>query len=416
MPIDWAALYRQAESKIQGLAEREAQQRLAREQALEHLRAWTPREARETLQRVLVAHPDLARNVRTAWPIEDDIRLDQGRCPGEDPSAGAGEALGEAGCPPPQDPRVTIRAADGSQISPDHHAPVYYGLVNLAAVEMRPGQTPAILRETQLYTEADLVDKENDVAYIASMRDVGELRLLGARISPGQTGYPQIGLLDGPLEFWRRGAGEQAMQHLARTYSTLLAQWVERGMVIAGYVDRPRSATVVRMLALLDMVQQGRLSLQPESGGPVVRPSEVYQHWPGLTDATLWLTVLRPGQRSPLFRTWVPVTPDPQRAPGTHPHFFYFRLPHGRGLARVDIPEAVAQAPHQVDLLHRALWHQVHLIPERYYPYVLIRAHEEAVVRYAEREQVEALLLRLWATYRREWVAASDKARLKHAL
>ncbi len=406
MPLDWRALYTQAEAKVREALQRAEQQAQDLTAALALLQSWSPDEARARVRAILETYTPLSLTLRTAWPIEDDLALAQGRCP-------YGAALqprpyGRA-CPPAEAPRWPVRAADGSQISPDHHAAVYYGLVNLAAVHMAPGQTPYILRRTELFSEADLATKENDAAFIAGYRDVHELALLG---EPGPQGQrPDIGLLDGPLEFWRRGTDQDATT-LAQQYQDLLQDLVQRqGILIAGYVDRPRSATVVRMLALLDMYQAGRLPIPKPATEPGPSANDVHQHWPNLTDAALWQRVLAPGQRSPIFRTWVPVAAGASPGRGTHPHFFYLRLPHG--LARVDIPEAVAYRPEAVDRLHQTLWHQVHIIPDRFYPYVLVRAHEEAVVRYREREQVEALLVRLMVTHQQQLALESEKKRTK---
>jgi len=44
---------------------------------------------------------------------------------------------------------LTILAADGSQILPDRHAQVEYSLINVGAVQMRPGASePAVTRVT----------------------------------------------------------------------------------------------------------------------------------------------------------------------------------------------------------------------------------------------------------------------------
>jgi hypothetical protein len=59
---------------------------------------------------------------------------------------------------------------------------------------------------------------------------------------------------------------------------------------------------------------------------------------------------------------------------------------------RVEIPKWVAEDSRKLDLLHGILLEQCKMIGSRPYPYLLHRAHETAVVRFEEKEQVGQLL------------------------
>jgi NurA-like 5'-3' nuclease len=75
-------------------------------------------------------------------------------------------------------------------------------------------------------------------------------------------------------------------------------------------------------------------------------------------------------------------------------HFFYLRV--GREIARVEIPRWVAEDTAMVDLVHTLIYDQC--LKGQGYPVALARAHEQAIVRAADRRaflsMVEGSLLR----------------------
>ena len=106
----------------------------------------------------------------------------------------------------------------------------------------------------------------------------------------------------------------------------------------------------------------------------------------------LFSEVLKPGQRSAVFALW---STSSQKYTGDLAlHFFYLNVGSEKfpWLARVEIPAWVAADPEQVSLLQRALLEQCRLMGTRPYPYLLHRAHEEAVVHFDEKEQLVARL------------------------
>jgi hypothetical protein len=60
---------------------------------------------------------------------------------------------------------------------------------------------------------------------------------------------------------------------------------------------------------------------------------------------------------------------------------------------RVEIPKWVAEDSKKLDLLHGILIEQCKMMGSRPYPYLLHRAHETAVVRFEEKQQIEQLLV-----------------------
>ncbi len=112
----------------------------------------------------------------------------------------------------------------------------------------------------------------------------------------------------------------------------------------------------------------------------------------GLTDADILADIAGEGQRGPLFASMSRINIERY---GPHLiHFFYMRV--GREVARVEIPLWVAEDTAAVDLIHTLIYDQC--MKGQGYPVVLARAHEQAIVRAADRRafltMVEGGLLR----------------------
>jgi hypothetical protein len=75
-------------------------------------------------------------------------------------------------------------------------------------------------------------------------------------------------------------------------------------------------------------------------------------------------------------------------------HFFYLNVgTQGHPWpVRVEIPQWVADDPDKLNLLHAVLVEQCRVMGSKPYPYLLNRAHEIAVVKQEEKQQIEQLL------------------------
>jgi hypothetical protein len=75
-------------------------------------------------------------------------------------------------------------------------------------------------------------------------------------------------------------------------------------------------------------------------------------------------------------------------------HFFYLNVgTEGHPWpVRVEIPRWVVDDREKLDLLHGVLVEQCRMMGSRPYPYLLHRAHETAVVKNEEKQQIEQLL------------------------
>jgi hypothetical protein len=330
-------------------------------------------EARACLTELSAEGSRLADTVRRAASLNAGLRC----------AAPTAEALDGRHTLPAIRDVYTVLAADGSQINPDRHAQVEYCVINVGAFAIYPGQPqPAreekssrLLGPDELYTVNGMVTEE----FVALTRDLSERTFLAdlARSAP----RPLITLTDGPLElFWERETrGIDEFRKLFEEYLDVLRELSELGVITAGYVDKPGSDLVIRMLELAtleELRQAGK-----------VRP------WMGVSDAGLFRELLAPGERSALFA--IQSTAAQSFSGALALHFFYLNVGlEGRPwIARVELPAWVAEDPAAVDLLHAALVGQSRILGSRPYPYALHRAHEVAVVTLAEKEQLELMLV-----------------------
>ncbi len=281
-------------------------------------------------------------------------------------------------------------AADGSQINPDRHAQVQFGVINVGAIRMTPGQAPREIIQSRLLYHDELETKDGPVGeeVVALMRDLAERQALaelasqehlGAMASQANTAA-LLTLTDGPLELFREPKDRGQFQQLFEEYLGALAQLAELGVITAGYVDRPRGDLVVRLLELTEL------------RGPELEKAGQTRPLRPVMDLALFARLLKPGERSALFEIQ---SSQARKFTGvTALHFFYLNVgrPGHPYLARVELPQWVACDPAAVDLLHVALVAQCRQMGARPYPYALHRAHEVAVVSFDEKRQLEEMI------------------------
>jgi hypothetical protein len=276
--------------------------------------------------------------------------------------------------------QVTLIAADGSQIVPDRHAPVLFGLINVGAIilEGGTGTAPQVVTDSQLSFDDEVFNWTDGL--VALQRDLAErkkLLALSKEYSP-----PLVTLTDGPLQLWESRESNEVMgyEKALHEYLVVLSQLQERGAITAGYVDKPSSNLLVRLLEVADT--------------PEKELSDLHDRHPllGVTDLWLFDQLLQPGERSAVFALQA-------RSKAVYEgslalHFFYLnagRAGHPKAV-RVEIPAWVSREATKIDLLQAALLEQCAIMGASPYPYILHRAHETAVVTIQEKQQIEQLL------------------------
>ncbi len=281
----------------------------------------------------------------------------------------------------------TILAADGSQINPNRHIEVNYGLVNAGAIVMKRGITeaPEIHITSRLFYEEDLYTGSGTITedVLALRRDVSERRVLVELARRAQP--PVVTFTDGPMELWgaKDAAGEGAAEYKKslEDYQNVLKQLCQMKAITSGYVDKPGADLVVRLLEVV--------SIPPEQ----LQSIRNYRPLRGCRDIDLYGDILKPGDRSAVFQMQ---SKSMENYPGELAiHFFYLnvgRQDHPK-IARVEIPAWVAENPEMIDNLHATLVSQCRIMGARPYPYLLHRAHETAVVSLQEQEQITNMIL-----------------------
>jgi hypothetical protein len=298
------------------------------------------------------------------------------------------ESLAACFPPPVTVTDATIIAADGSQINPDRHASVQFCIINVGVIAMKlsSGQAPLVEVETELLYGDDLLQKGSPMSdgMVAMRRDIHE-RIKLDEVSLGLSG-PIVNLTDGTLELWgAKGDDPQAYANFVEQYLGVLSRLYERGVVTAGYVEKPTADLVINLLELATADDEQIRKLR--------------DHHPlhGVSDRWLYgerqNPLLPPGHRSAVFG--LASGSDKKYKGALSLHFFYLNVgSEGHPWpVRVEIPKWVAEDSKKLDLLHGILIEQCKMMGSRPYPYLLHRAHETAVVRFEEKQQIEQLLV-----------------------
>jgi hypothetical protein len=310
--------------------------------------------------------------------------------------------------PPVNVTNATIIAADGSQVNPDRHAAAQFCIINVGVIAMKlsSGQAPMVTVETELLYGDDLLRNGSPMSdgMVAMRRDINE-RIKLDEISQDLTG-PIVNLTDGTLELWgAKGDDPQAYANFVEQYLGVLSRLHGRGVVTAGYVEKPTADLVVRLLEI------------GFADDEQLRKLRDFKPLHGVSDRWLYgerqNPLLPPGHRSAVFG--LQSGSEKKYKGALSLHFFYLNVgSEGHPWpVRVEIPRWVAEDSKKLDLLHCILIEQCKMMGSRPYPYLLHRAHETAVVRYEEKEQVGQLLALELRRIRAEVGDASYKSSAK---
>ncbi|MFZ5881821.1 MAG: DNA double-strand break repair nuclease NurA [Chloroflexota bacterium] len=365
MPIDYQQIHTQVKAIGQGARERQKkkEERQAQARALLSACASQLDALRNKVDSAKAADP----NLRCALPLNEPL----------DFSAPAPAPVKEA----------TLIAADGSQINPDRHAAVQFGLINVGAIilKLNSGAAPEIFTDSELLYGDDLLPNGLPLSdgMVALRRDLKERSALDG-LSQGLTGEV-VTFTDGPIELWgAQGEDARAYAEFLERYKTLLSRLQSRGVITAGYVDKPAADLVGR---LLEIVSADNEQMQ-----------KIREHHPlrGVSDRWLYgersQPLLPPGHRSAVFQ--IQSSAEKNYKGLLALHFFYLNVgAEGHPWpVRVEIPKWVVDDPASLDLLHGVLVEQCRMMGSRPYPYLLHRAHETAVVKLEEKQQIEQML------------------------
>ena len=297
------------------------------------------------------------------------------------------ESLASSHPPPASVVQATLIAADGSQINPDRHAAVQFGLVNVGAIIMRlnSGKAPEIDTQSELFYGDELLPNGIPLSdgMVALRRDLAEREKLDF-LSKGIDGQV-VTFTDGPIELWgAKGDDAQSYADFVEKYKGVLSRLQSRGVITAGYVDKPSADLVIRLLEIM-MADNEQLQKMRE-----------FHPLRGVSDRWLYgereNPLLPPGHRSAVFQ--IQSSSEKSYKGVLSLHFFYLNVgTEGHPWpVRVEVPRWVVDDKEKLNLLHGVLVEQCRMMGNRPYPYLLHRAHEAAVVKNEEKQQIEQLL------------------------
>ena len=303
---------------------------------------------------------------------------------------------------PPRD--WSVVSVDGSHIDVDRHLPVPCYLVNLGGCVLTYGSHPDSrffsqptlgADQADLYLEdPETVNREEAITgpLLGLIRTVRELWRLVEVVQECPPELPVLALVDGTLVLWGlSGQGYRPFVRRALLQDGLLAALEElrlmaqrRPITLAAYVSLPRTTEVTNAvrscLCPHDIAYcQSHCSHRRSTEGPCDLAN-------GFLDRELFQGILRDGERSPIYRT------NPQAAQeyyGEHQVYFYY-LQSGEEIARVEVPQWVAQDEKLLELGHSLIVGQCR--KGSGYPVAISEAHEQAVINGADRHLFKELV------------------------
>ncbi len=291
-----------------------------------------------------------------------------------------------------------VASVDGSHIDVDRHLPVSCFLVNLGGCVLRYGSDPdaTLFSQAHLATaRADLYlpDPDNPAqeepvsgALLGLVRTVMELERLSEVASELPGDLPALALVDGSLVLWGlSGQGYRPFVRDAIVQGRFLkaldkfkALSQSRPFSLAAYVSLPRSTEVVNAIRR-GLCPHDAAGCRRDCGNrrSVVSPCDLANDF---LDRELFQRLLNPGWRSPVYRTNSSV-PRENYGDDQQVNFYYLNV--GEEIARVEVPEWVARDKRLLDLGHSLILDQCRR--GQGYPVAISEAHEQAVVRGADR-------------------------------
>jgi len=326
-------------------------------------------------------------------------------------------------------PSWRVLATDGSQIEVSRHEIASCFLVNVGEVVLDYGDEPGarLSSAPSLYFEPEDIypiygDEERaaDGAIVGAVRDTQEFHRLAELARAADR--PAAALVDGTLILWRDETNPRGLANLApddvkrRRLDAMLELFEageQAGVPVVGYVSSPGGSDVVNSLKVLicpeHPVDCDRCPFTPKDMRPSAVTDKPCDAVLRVTDATMFRRLLKAGERSPLFWSGAPVL----EAYGRHRVAFCY-LDAGEEIARLEVPAYVATSPELMSFAHWAAVDQARR--GRGYPVALAEAHEQAIVRWADREAFFRLVAQRFVREGHRVVLSAKQLRKRGAL
>ena len=203
---------------------------------------------------------------------------------------------------------------------------------------------------------------------LSALRTVREVERLAGAVESLPDDRPVLALLDGTLAFWdlQRGQYPRYMSEILISHRLQCAlgrlrsaSTERRPVAVAAYTSRPQTTEVAGALRLMlcdqDDRECNRLCTARQS------QQEMCDHASGFDDREIFEAVLEPGHRSPLYQSSrLTARFGLGLATGEEWSHFYY-LNGGTEIARVEVPDWLAQDPELLAVGHAMLVRQCQL-------------------------------------------------------
>jgi len=208
----------------------------------------------------------------------------------------------------------SVFSADGSQIAPSHHEIAYCYLINIGRIMLHYGQNLHPLLDTLpeiYYKPEDLyvsrkwgIRTEEWMSYkrtVAEAEVLAEMACTWVNPPGAHFNIPNLAMTDGSLIFWFLET--IAMEAREQILTPILQAWQqlqEAKIPFVGYISASRSMEAVNFLRLPQCAYE-----KPNCVaycGEEINKTPCQKIEP-IRDATLWSSILKPRQRSAIFRS-----------------------------------------------------------------------------------------------------------------
>lgn len=276
---------------------------------------------------------------------------------------------------------ITVVSTDGSQIYPDRNIEPTCFLLNISEIAFQYGTLEAphmTARPHVRFRGQDLEDLEgfeisvSGQEVVSALRDELELAaLLHAARTNQRRHRPVLAIADGTLIRWMLSGMRNPTleQKLLGRYTRHMEGFEEAQIPLCSYISMPGNNEFINLLMLQDP-------------SPMTEDTpDTFSH---ISDRRLFKEVLNPGDRTAIFKSQSRVL---EKYPARHKIcYFYVHVEAGLGeseIARVEFPFWMIDIPGFIDLVHATVVSECR--KGNGYPVVLAEAHEQAVVRGADR-------------------------------
>lgn len=294
----------------------------------------------------------------------------------------------------PKNTDYAALAVDGSQIYYDkHQGPACY-LINIGYVQLRyglQGKSVDIGSFPQIFTKNNEKVDFGSTDFVNMQREQYEFEAMLDQINAMQQEIDVskvVCLFDGSLIFFHLDPKDMDVkQQFLDQYCKALDLLARKKILTVGYMSFPKTRELLNLcrleLAQFDDVMLEQISL-----------------FDRLSDADLLQLFLKEGQRTILFQSCAPIVflyPAHLK-----PYFCYMNV--GKEIVRLELPAWIAENQSLVDAVCSVIYDQA--LKGKGYPVCLFEAHEQAVVKSADREFFYALLRQMSRKHMQQYVVS----------